>query len=139
MSRSNRSSRYDRDRDRDRGRDRDRNRGGYRGKSAAEARAERLTWFFLVLIFAILQILSQNNIGIQNWLIPMSGAIVLIGSGLYQYTRRWRVSPVTWLAGAVLFFLAVLNLYSLSQRSFLGESLIIFAAVILIGLLTGET
>lgn len=111
----------------------------YRGKSEREARAERLTWFFLVLIFAVLQLLNQSNIGVQNWLIPMSGAIVLIGSGLYQYRNHWRVSPVTWLAGALLFFLAMLNLYSVPERSFLGESLIVFAAVILIGLLTGET
>lgn len=111
----------------------------YRGKSSAEARAERLTWFFLVLIFAILQILNQSDIGVQNWLIPMSGAIVLLGSGVYQYSRRWRVSPVTWLGGALLFFLALLNLYSIPGRSFLGESLIIFAVVILVGLLTGET
>lgn len=111
----------------------------YRGKSGAEARAERLTWFFLVLIFAVLQLLNQSNIGIQNWLIPLSGAIVLIGSGLYQYSNHWRVSPITWLAGALLFFLAMLNLYFIPGRSFLGESLIVFAAVILIGLLTGET
>lgn len=111
----------------------------YRGKSGAEARAERLTWFFLVLIFAVLQILNQSNIGIQNWLIPLSGAIVLLGSGMYQYSNHWRVSPVTWLAGALLLFLTILNLYSVPERSFLGESLIIFAGVILIGLLTGET
>lgn len=110
-----------------------------RGKSEAEARAERLTWFFLVLIFAVLQLLSQNNINIQNWLVPLSGAVVLLGSGLYQYANRWRVSPTTWLAGALLTFLAILNLYLNPARSFLGESLAIFAAVILIGLLTGET
>src|SRR5512145_564502 len=79
----------------------------YRGKSEAEARAERLTWFFLVLIFAILQIFTQNGIIIQYWLIPLSGSIVLLGSGLYQYTRRWRVSPFTWLAGALLLFLCI--------------------------------
>ncbi len=110
-----------------------------RGKSEAEARAERLTWFFLVLIFAALQLLSQNNINIQNWLVPLSGAVVLLGSGLYQYANRWRVSPTTWLAGALLTFLAILNLYLDPARSFLGESLAVFAAVILIGLLTGET
>jgi hypothetical protein len=111
----------------------------YRGKSKAEARAERLTWFFLVLIFARLQIHGQSRAGIPNWLIPMAGGIVLIGSGLYQNANHWRVSPVTWIAGALLISMGVLNLYFLPERSFLGESLIIFAAVILIGLLTGET
>ncbi|HEX2906271.1 MAG TPA: hypothetical protein VHO69_05380 [Phototrophicaceae bacterium] len=111
----------------------------YRGKSEAEARAERLTWFFLVLIFAILQIFTQNGIIIQYWLIPLSGSIVLLGSGLYQYTRRWRVSPFTWLAGALLLFLCILNIYFSPGRSCLGESLVIFAIIILLGLLTGET
>jgi hypothetical protein len=111
----------------------------YRGKSHAEARAEHLTWFFLVLIFAVLQLFNQNNIAIQPWLVPLSGAIVLIGSGVYQYSRHWRVSPVTWLAGGLLFFLTLININFLQERSFLGESLIIFAGVILIGLLTGET
>jgi hypothetical protein len=124
-----------------RSRDYDR-RGGSRyshGKSDAEARAERLTWFFLVLIFALLQLLTQYGFTIQNWIVPLGGGIILISSGLYQYLRRWRVSPVTWLAGALLIVLAFISIFGYSQRSFLGESLVIFAAVILIGLLTGET
>jgi hypothetical protein len=110
-----------------------------RGKSENEARVERFTWFFLVLIFALLNLVVQNGSNIPNWIIPFAGSMVLLGSGFYQYRRGWRVSPITWLAGALLAFFALLNLYMIPTRSFLSESLLIFAAVILLGLITGET
>ncbi len=111
----------------------------YYGKSAAEARVERITWFMLVLIFAIINVLLEGGVGLPNWFVPLSGCVVLLGSGIYQYSRRWKVSPITWLAGSSLGALAAVNLYFLPDRSFLGISLIVFAGVILIGLVTGET
>jgi uncharacterized membrane protein YhaH (DUF805 family) len=112
----------------------------YRGrKSLAEERTERLTWFLLVLIFAIMNVLLEGGVNLPNWFVPLSGGVVLIGSGIYQYARRWRVSPTTWLAGALLAGLAIVNLEFSPNRSFLGISLIVFAGVILIGLVTGET
>jgi hypothetical protein len=109
------------------------------GKSRGEERIERLTWFLLVLIFAVIHVLLEGGAALPNWFVPLSGAVVLLGSGLYQYARRWRVSPTTWLAGALLAGLAFVNLYFNPNRSFLGICLIVFAAVILIGLVTGET
>lgn len=110
-------------------------------KSNAEARVERITWFLLVVIFAVLQFLPDisPNATIPNAIIPLSGAIVLLGSGVYQNARHWRVSPITWIAGTLLLVFALLNFYLLPGRSFLGESLIVFAVVILFGLFTGET
>jgi hypothetical protein len=109
-------------------------------KSQAEARVERMTWFLLVLIFALVDILRQGGAtSIPNWIVPLSGCAVLIGSGLYQYGRHWRVSPITWLAGAMLGMLAFINLYFSPNQNFLGVSLIVFAGVILVGLVTGET
>lgn len=113
---------------------------GYsRSKSYAEERIERLTWFFLVLAIAGVQIVQQGGMAVPNWTIPFVGSVVLLGSGMYQYSRRWRVSPTTWLAGALLAGLALVNLYISPGSNFLGISLIVFAAVILVGLLTGET
>jgi len=106
-----------------------------RGKGEAEARVERLTWFFLVVIFAIVQILET----VPPVTVPLAGAGILIGSGLYQYSRRWRVSPVTWLAGALMAGLAYINLQVNPNRDFTGLALLVFAGVILFGLLTGET
>jgi hypothetical protein len=120
-------------------RPRSRNNQGAHRKSVAEERIERLTWFFLVLVIALIHIIREGGLIIPNWIVPFSGCVVLLGSGMYQYSRRWRVSPTTWLAGALLGVLALINLYVSPNSSFLGLSLIVFAVVILIGLLTGET
>jgi hypothetical protein len=110
--------------------------GGY-GKSRAEARVERLTWAFLVLIFAIPLILE--NVAIPNGFVVLAGAVILLGSGFYQYSRRWKVSPITWIAGTLMLFLSILNFALDFNRDFTGWALIIFAVVILFGLVTGET
>lgn len=119
--------------------DEPRSRSYGRSKSYAEERIERLTWFFLVLVIAGVQILQQGGMSLPNWSIPFVGCVVLIGSAIYQNSRRWRVAPTTWLAGALLAGLTLINLYVSPGSSFLGISLIVFAAVILMGLLTGET
>jgi hypothetical protein len=116
-----------------------RSQGYTRNKSYAEERVERLTWFFLVLVIAGVQILQQGGLSLPNWSIPFVGCVVLIGSGLYQNSKRWRVAPTTWLAGALLAALTLINLYVSPSSNFLGISLVVFAAVILMGLLTGET
>ncbi len=109
------------------------------GKSRAEERTERLTWFLLVLVFALIQVLADSGFKFPNWIVPLSGAVILLGSGLYQYSRRWRVSPTTWLGGALLAGLASVNLYWSPDRNFLGICLLVFAGVIIIGIVTGET
>lgn len=111
-----------------------------RGKSLGEARVERLTWALLVLAFAIFQLMSDDGTrALPNWFVPAAGAAILLGSGLYQYTRRWRVSPVTWIAGTVMLFFLLVNVYINPATSFLGISLIVFVLVILFGLVTDET
>ena len=110
-----------------------------RKKSYAEERVERLTWVFLVVAIAGVQILQQGGMSVPNWTIPFVGCVVLLGSGVYQNSKRWRVAPTTWLAGALLAGLTLINLYISPASNFLGISLIVFAAVIVMGLLTGET
>ena len=111
-------------------------------KSQAEARAERMTWGLLVLIFAILYILTDRfgqSVPLPNWLVPLAGGVVLVASGVYQYSRGWRVSPVTWIAGVILLVLAVLGFYVIKDHSFIVESLLATILVILFGTFTGET
>jgi hypothetical protein len=109
-----------------------------RGKSDSEARVERLTWGALVLVFALLQFVPAAA-NMPNWLVPLSGALILLGSGLYQYSRGWHVSPVTWIGGVLLAVGTFYNLRMNPTANLLGLSLLIFAAVILFGVITGET
>ncbi len=111
--------------------------GGYkrRRKSDREARIERTTWLLLVGVFAVLYFLPDSTI--PNWMVPGAGALILIGSGVYQYGERYRVSPITWLAGAVM---AIFAYYSFqSGANMIPFTLFTFAAVIVLGLITGET
>lgn len=108
-------------------------------KSFGEARVERLTWALLVLAFAVFQLLADSTNPLPNWFVPAAGAAILLGSGLFQYTRRWRVSPVTWISGSVMLFFMLVNLYVNPATNFLGISLIVFVIVIIFGLVTNET
>jgi uncharacterized membrane protein len=111
--------------------------GTNRRKSEAEARVERVTWFLLVLLFAAVNFLPEGTL--PNALIPFAGALVLLGSGLYQYAHRWQVSPITWIAGSIMMVMGLYSIYVDASIDFLPFSLIAFALVIGFGVLTGET
>lgn len=108
-----------------------------RRKSNAEARVERLTWGLLVLAIAITQVVPEGQLPL--WFVPASGAVILLGSGMYQFTRNWRVSPITWIAAVLLVLFTGVNFYVSPEQNFLGASLLIFAGVIFFGVLTNET
>ena len=109
-------------------------------KSKAEARVERITWGLLVLIFAALYLLSDNAAQtLPNWAVPLAGAVILLGSGAYQYAHRWRVSPITWITGFLLLVLAIIGIYVVPDRPFIIESLFVTLIVIIFGTFTGET
>lgn len=91
----------------------------------------------LVLVFALFSIFPEENV--PAWIVPFSGAVILLGSGIYQYVRRWRVSPITWIAGTIMLLLAFTNLYVDPEMDFFGFTLLTFAFVIGFGILTGET
>lgn len=108
-----------------------------RRKSEDEARIERFTWFLLVLIFAVLYIIPEENV--PKWVVPLCGATILLGSGIYQYSKRWRVSPFTWIGGFLMLLLFIINIYVNPNQDFLGLALLTFAGIIGIGVFTGET
>jgi Na+/H+ antiporter NhaD/arsenite permease-like protein len=106
-------------------------------KSEAEARVERFTWFLLVLVIALLQIFPEENVPL--YFVPLSGAIILFGSGFYQFRERWRVSPITWIAATVMLLLCMINISVDAEQDYTGLALLTFAAVIGFGVITGET
>jgi hypothetical protein len=107
------------------------------GKSRAEARAERITWALMVGVFAAYMLLPAGTL--PTYFTPVAGAIVLLGSGLFQYSRRWRVSPFTWLGGILMAVLAFYNLQIDPGRDFIGVAFLIFAGVIALGVVLDET
>ncbi len=109
-----------------------------RRKTEAESRVERITWFLLVMIFGIIYFI-QDTSDLPNWFVPVCGAVILLGSGVYQYSRGWRVSPITWMGGSLMLALGVYGFYMNSTINLLSIALIIFAGVIGFGILTGET
>ncbi|RMG86509.1 MAG: hypothetical protein D6712_07345 [Chloroflexi bacterium] len=108
-----------------------------RRKTRAEEKVERLTWFALVGIFAVLSLLPENTF--PNYAVPLAGAIVLFLSGFYQYARKWRVSPITWVAASILLVAAGYGWRVNPQIDLLPVSLLAFMIIIGFGVLTGET
>lgn len=109
-----------------------------RGKQRREDKIERITWFLLVMIFGVIYLLPEDT-SFPHWIVPVSGAAVLLGSGIFQYVQRMRVSPVTWIGGTVMAMMGAYSFFIAPSLDFLGLALIVFAAVIGIGVLTGET
>jgi hypothetical protein len=107
-------------------------------KSSSEARVEQITWALLVAVFGIISLLPDGFV-VPNWLVPLSGAIILLGSGAYQYSRRWRVSPITWVGGALMLAVGYYGLQMNPTVNLQGASLIVFAAVIAFGVISNET
>ena len=114
-------------------------RSGQRGKSALEARIELMTWAGLVGVIAIGVLGQDINLNLPNWFVPFAGATIMLGSGVYQYSRGYRVSPITWLGGLVLVLFLIYALYVDRTQQFGGVSLIVFFLVILFGIITGDT
>lgn len=106
-------------------------------KSFAEQRIEQTTWALLVGVFAVLYMLPEGTT-VPNWIPPLAGALILLGSGFYQYTRGWRVAPVTWIGGSLMLAAVYYGMQMNPGRDLLGFTLLVFAAVIGFGLVTGE-
>jgi hypothetical protein len=106
-------------------------------KSKAEAKVERVTWFLMVMVFAVIYIVPEGTF--PNPLIPFTGAVILLGAGIYQFQHRWRVPPTTWIFGTIMLMLAIYNVSVDPDANFYGWTLAVFAIVLGIGALTGET
>jgi apolipoprotein N-acyltransferase len=107
-------------------------------KTGKEARAERITWFAMILVF-----LPMSFPNVQMWdgyiTCGLLGLILLV-SGVYQKTKRWQVSPLTWVIMTFLFIAAGADWYF--NRTIVDLNLVGLGAtfaVILVGILTNES
>lgn len=107
-------------------------------KSAAEARTERLTWYFLVVVFIVYSFDEEGLI--PSFVVPFAVGIILFLSGFTQYRREMKVSPLTWIGGALMIVAGGLNVYFGDQ--FIADpvliALIAVISIILYGVLTNE-
>jgi peptidoglycan/LPS O-acetylase OafA/YrhL len=79
-------------------------------KTGKEARAERVTWFALILIFIPLNF-GNWMATIPAFMFPLAVATVLIFSGIYQWRHDWRVSPIVWMIAAIMLLVGLVAMY----------------------------
>jgi hypothetical protein len=105
-------------------------------KTGKEARAERITWFAMVVVFMLISF--DRNVTLPDYIVPFVIAGILFMSGIYQYTKQWRVSPATWITGAVLTLAGIFGIYYNSPVDLRLVSLVAVLIIIGLGVLTNE-
>jgi hypothetical protein len=94
----------------------------------------------MVLVFGILYFLDPAQVeAVPNFIVPLCGTVILMGSGIYQFMHRWPVSPITWIGGTLMLLLTLINFTVNPDQNFYGITLLVFAGVIGFGVITGET
>ncbi|QPC80734.1 hypothetical protein G4Y79_13535 [Phototrophicus methaneseepsis] len=78
-------------------------------KSRQEARVERFTWFAMVVIFILISL--DERLTYPGYWVPIAISAILFISGFIQYQNGWRISPLTWIVGAVLLVVGGLTWY----------------------------
>ena len=107
-------------------------------KSKKELRVERLTWFALVAVFIIRSVIPDDTT-IPNAVIPFTSGAILIFSGIYQYSRKWRVNFTTWIAGTLMLVMGAYSIYSRPDLDMRMMVIVLVAFVIAVGVFTNET
>ena len=107
-------------------------------KTTKEARVERVTWFALVMIFALLNY-GQWLQTIPAYFFPAAVGVILIVSGSYQYSNGWRVAPIVWIIAALMIAYAGYGWYMRPLVDPILVALIGVVAVIGLGIVTNES
>lgn len=105
-----------------------------RRKTGTEAKAERFTWFSIVIVF-----LFMTNNGFDGAATLGIVSLILLASGLYQWRKRWSVGPAVLLAAGIGI---VISLYSFWQPLPVDLSLasfVLIVFVIFVGIITNDS
>src|SRR5437016_2925423 len=123
------------------------NRGGYGGgysggrfsyrrreRKREERQVELAAFGALIAMFMISLIVHLNPATIAT-----IGGGILVGAAVFQWQRRWRVNPVTWIGGAIML---IGGIFALQQHTDVPGGILfpmgIFALVIIASAVTGE-
>ncbi len=107
-------------------------------KTGREARAERITWFAMISIFLLMSF--NTGFVLDGYMTCIILGLILLVSGFYQLSKKWHVSPLTWMIATLLIAAGFADLYfnqNYIDLNLLG--LILTAAVIGIGVITNES
>jgi hypothetical protein len=105
-----------------------------RERRREERQVEIASFGMLIILFAVGLLTGQ----ITPDLITLIGGAILLGSAVYQWQRRWRVNPTTWIGGAIM---VVVGIVGIKQHYVPGGMLFpiaVFALVIVASLISGE-
>ena len=113
--------------------------GGYsyrnrRERKREERQVELASFGALIAMFMISLIVHLNPATIAT-----IGGGILVGAAIFQWQRRWRVNPVTWIGGAIML---IGGIFALQQHTDVPGGILfpmgIFALVIIASAVTGE-
>ena len=103
-------------------------------KTGREAKVERATWFALMISF-----LGLSNAGVRGAWMCLAICAILAISGIYQYSRRWRVGPIVWVCAGISGLVGGYGLYFQMTIDLSLVALGIVVVVILFGVVTNES
>ncbi len=110
--------------------------GGYRRRERRqEERTVELVSFGLIIVLFAITLLYP---GINTATIALIGGAVLLASAVFQWQRRWRVNPMTWIGGAVMLIVGLLALQGYPMPLGIFLPMLVFGAVIIASFLSGE-
>jgi len=113
--------------------------GGYsfrrrRERRREERQVELASFGALIAVFMISLIVHLSAATIAT-----IGGGILVGAAVFQWQRRWRVNPVTWIGGAIML---IGGIFGLQQHTDVPGGILfpmgIFALVIIASAVTGE-
>lgn len=105
-------------------------------KTGQEAKAERLTWFALIMVFVLLSF--DETVSVPEVIIPFVIAGILLASSVYQFSQGWQWSWFNVFIAAVLILSGVYDIYFALPVDLVLMSLISVVAILLFGIITNE-
>jgi hypothetical protein len=103
-----------------------------RERRGGERQVELVTFGLIIVLFLISLLFP-----LRSEVIAFIGGGILTASALYQWQRRWRVNPMTWIGGIILLILGIFGVQGRMGFSIMLP-LAIFGFVLLASFLTGE-
>jgi hypothetical protein len=104
-----------------------------RERKNEERQIELASFGLIIVLFAITLLYPMSPATVA-----FIGGGILTGAAVYQWQRRWRVNPMTWIGGIVLLIVGLFGLQGRGVPYGMLLPLAVFGLVILASFVTGE-